>query len=263
MTQTSESKPASLITPKQIFVAYAEMQGTRDSFPKTKGYYEKRWRLISSLFEIHDEMEVIALTAQSPLLNGLSTRWVGSANYYPLSTPLIGRHPEPDFSIAAAHKGSLARKAVSMRSEYEEMGGELILALFPQIKERNVSTGRLLELGLPLKAPNPDVECLEYIEQNIDKDDEEIIDKSPCDNVPKRLVDELKRSEEVRARAEAALAIDVAAVRRLALEQGIASEEQIDRALYEMALPEFLKLAGDYPKVSRTHFNPDLKTYTK
>ena len=67
-------------------------------------------------------------------------------------------------------------------------------------------------------------------------------------------------SEEILARANAALAIDVAAVRKLALEQGLATEETIDQVIYDMSVPEFLKLANGYPKVSRTHFNPALKT---
>ena len=258
MTQEPAPTSSSLITPKQIFVAYAEMKGTRNSFPKTKEYYEKRWRLISSLFEIRIQFDRIELLRESELLNGLTSEWLRSAHYYPLSTPHIGRHPEPDFSIAAAHKGSLARKAAAIRSEYEEMGGELMEALFPEIKEKRVSTTRLHELGLPLKAPNATEECLQSLEESFGNEEDDAATESPRDNVSREQMDELKLAEEIRARADAVLAIDVAAVRKLAVAQGLGTEESIDQRIYEMTVSEFLKLASGYPKVSRVHFNPAL-----
>jgi hypothetical protein len=250
----------SLITPEQIFIAYAEMKDSRESFPKTKEYYEKRWRLISDLFEIGTRTERMAMFHESALLNGLASYWLSSSNYNPLGTPYLGRHPEPDFSIAASHKDSLARKAAALRSEYRQMGGELIIALFPEIKERHVSIGRLHELGLPFKAPNENEECLEHFEQSFLNEEEDAPVESISDNVSREQMDKLKLAEEVLARANAALAIDVAAVRKLALEQGLATEESIDKTIYEMAIPEFLKLASGYPKVSRIHFNPALKS---
>jgi len=250
----------SLITPEQIFIAYAEMWSTRESFPKTKEYYEKRWRLICNLFEIGTRIERMAMFHECDFLDSLASRWLRSSNYNPLGTIYLGRHPEPDFSITAAHKDSLARKAAALRSEYRQMGGELMIALFPEIKERHVSIGRLHELGLPLKAPNEAEECMEDFEQIFFSDEEDADDESPEDNVSREHMDKIKLAEEKLARANAALAIDVAAVRKLALEQQLATEETIDQVLYDMAISDFLKLANGYPKVSRTHFNPALKT---
>ena len=250
----------SLITPEQIFIAYAEMWSTRESFPKTKEYYEKRWRLISDLFEIGTRIESMAMFHESDFLDGLASHWLRSSNYNPLGTIYLGRHPEPDFSITAAHKDSLARKAAALRSEYRQMGGELMIALFPEIKERRVSIGRLHELGLPLKAPNENEECMEHFEQSFLNDEEDVPDESPKDNVSKEHMDKIKLAEEKLARANAALAIDVAAVRKIALEQGLATDEAIDELLYDMAISDFLKLASGYPKVSRIHFNPALKS---
>lgn len=258
MIKTALEK-VSHITPEQIFVAYAEMRRTREAFPKTKGYHEKRWRLITGLFEIPLRKDGLGLFHASELLDGLASRWWDCSYYNPLSTPYVGRHPEPDFSIASAHKGSLARKAAAMRSEYEQMGAELLVELFPEIKEKHVSASRLHQLGLPLKAPNENTECLEWFEENHDKEEEGAVTDSQEDNIPKALMDELKLAEEARARAEAALALDVAAVRKLALEQELATECEIDRVIYEMGVPDFLKLASAYPRVSRVHFNPDLK----
>jgi hypothetical protein len=249
-----------LITPEQIFIAYAGMKDTRHSLPKTKEYHEKRWRLTSELFEIRTQIDGMVLFYECALLDGLASCWASASFYDPLPSPHLGRHPEPDFSIAASHRDSLARKAAAMRSEYRQMGGELILALFPQIKERHVSTGRLHELGLPLKAPNEAEECMEDFEQIfLDKEDDAPVE-SISDNVSREQMDKYMLAEEKLARANAALAIDVAAVRKLALEQGLATDETIDQVIYEMAVPEFLKLASGYPKVSRTHFNPALKT---
>ncbi len=250
----------SLITPEQIFIAYAEMKDSRESFPKTKEYYEQRWRLISDLFEIGTRIERMALFHECDFLDALASYWARSSNYNPLGTIYLGRHPEPDFSITAAHKDSLARKSAALRSEYRQMGGELMMTLFPEIKKKHVSIGRLHELGLPLKAPNENEECMEYFEQSFLNDEEDDPVESISDNVSREQMDKLKLAEEVLARANAALAIDVAAVRKLALEQGLATEESIDQTIYEMAIPEFLKLASGYPKVSRIHFNPALKS---
>ena len=105
-----------LITPEQIFIAYAEMKDTRESFPKTKEYYEKRWRLIGDLFEIGTRIERMAMFQECYLLDGLASYWAASSNYNPLGTIYLGRHPEPGFSITTAHKDSLARKAAALRS---------------------------------------------------------------------------------------------------------------------------------------------------
>jgi len=270
MTKKTESNTPSLITPEQIFIAYAEMRANRDSYPKTKAYYFKRWRLICALFEIRIVEDTLEPIPESELLKGLAFQWWDAAYFSPLSTPYIGRHEEPDRSIAAAHHDSLARKAASMRSEYRQMGGELIRERFPEAQEKRVAISRLHELGLPLKAPNATQECIEYMEAHWD-DEEEMTEPSGPDNVSEERMDELKLAEEVRARAKAAPPVDVAAVRELALEQGIAavreqalqqgmaSEEEIDRVIYEMNLAEFLKLSSDHPNVSRIHFKPALK----
>ncbi len=266
MTRASESNGSSLITPEQIFIAYAEMKANRDSYPKIKTYYRKRWQLISTLFEIRVEENDLEPIPESYLLKGLASHWWSASNFSPLSTPYIGRHEEPDRSIAAAHYDSLARKAASMRSEYRQMGGELIRERFPEILEKRIAISRLQELGLPTKKPNATEECLKAWDRNFE--DEEGVEKetgsnSLTDNISQERMDELKRAEEIRARAEASLAREVAEVRKLALEQGVASEEEIDGVIYDMALSEFLKLSASHPRVSRTHFNPALKSPSK
>ena len=260
MTLEAEPNTSSLITPEQIFVAYAEMKANRDSYHKTKAYYRNKWRLISALFEIRIEKNHLEPIPESRLLSGLATHWWSASYFSPLSTPYIGRHEEPDRSIAAAHHDSLARKAASMRLEYRQMGGELIRERFPEILEKRIAISRLHELGLPLKAPNVTQECIESLEANWDDKEELVSDPLP-DNVCRERMDELKLAEEIRARSEALLAADVAAVRKLALKLGMASEEGINRVIYEMNLAEFLKLSSRHPKVSRIHFNPALNEH--
>jgi hypothetical protein len=267
MIQEDESNSSSLITTEQIFIAYAEMKANSspDAFSKIRAYYRKRWRLISTLFEIRVEENHLEPIPESYLLKGLASHWWSASHFSPLNTPYIGRHEEPDRSIAASHYDSLARKAASMRSEYRQMGGELIRKRFPEILGKRIAISRLQELGLPAKKPNATEECLKAWDRNFEEEEgvEETVSHPLPDNLSRERMDELKRAEEVRARAEASLAREVAKVRKLALEQGVASEEEIDGVIYNMALSDFLKLSASYPRVSRTHFNPALKSPSK
>jgi hypothetical protein len=266
MTEETEANRSSLITPEQIFVAYAEMKANRDAYPKTKAYYQNRWRLICALFEIRIEKNHLEPISESYLLKGLASHWSSAAYFSPLNTPYIGQHEEPDRSIAAAHYDSLARKAASMRLEYRQMGGELIRERFPEILEKRIAISRLHELGLPAKKPNATEECLKAWDRNFEDEEgveKETVSNSLTDNISQERMDELKRAEEVRARAEASLAREVAEFRKLALDQGVASEEEIDGVIYDMALSEFLKLSASHPRVSRTHFNPALESPSK
>jgi hypothetical protein len=181
MSKPSELNLTALITPEQIFVAYAKMKASRNSYPKTKAYHTKRWRLICDLFEIRVQEDTLEPMPESELLKGLAPSWWSAAYFSLLSTPYIGRHEEPDRSIEEAHHNSLARKAADMRSEYRQMGGELIRARFPEILEKRVLISRLHELGLPLKAPNVTEECIECWERNFE-DEEEMAEPSASDN---------------------------------------------------------------------------------
>jgi hypothetical protein len=242
------------ITPKQVFIAYSKWRSSQDAFPKTKAFYEARWSLIAeqiglSMDELHQD--TFHNQPGSTLLQGLVRQRANCSHYLVVGRPYIGEHPALDTSIERAHLRSLMKKSLALRSEYDEMGGELFDQLFPEMRKKRITWQQLIGIGLPVKPPNQTEELLEFMES-----DEEEPSEFPKKWRPEEIAD-MKRQE--REEAEAKIAHDqlLDQVRIRAIEQGLGSMEQINHVLHDMPVGDFLKLVSDLPPLSRGDFRPD------
>jgi hypothetical protein len=266
MTQESEPK-GFFITPVQIFIAYAKKKDAEDAYPRTQEYHEKKWRLISGLFGIPEDLGLEKVAPDTPgkaMLGGLLSCRSAASSLRPVTPPLLGQWPSLDREIEKRHEGVIMRHAVALRSEYDTMGGELMVSLFPGIEKKHVSFSRLFELRLPQKAPDQCEDCWDWIDEH--KDDEAFDKPSPPipkDDMTPKQIDQLKLSEENHLRIERRIADEMDQIRLRVIEQGYATQENVDEIIYEMPVAQYLDLAADFPKISRVHFNPALKSQPK
>ena len=129
------------VTPEQVFVSYAKWKNSENAYPKTKAFHEKRWSLIAGELGI-----TIGFLDQgagdmpgATLLQGLIHQRATCSRYEVVGQPHLGRYPELDTSIERAHLRSLMKKSLALRSEYDEMGGELFDRLFPEIRSKQIT----------------------------------------------------------------------------------------------------------------------------
>jgi hypothetical protein len=80
----------------------------------------------------------------------------------------------------------------------------------------------------------------------------------PKDDVTPREMDKLKLSEEHHLRTERRIAHEMGQIRLRVMDQGLATQENVDQIIYDMPVAQYLDLAGDFPKISRVHFHPAL-----
>ena len=266
MNQEAEPK-GFFITQVQIFVAYAKKKDAEGAYPRTQEYHEKKWRLISGLFGIPEDLGLEKVAPDTPgkaMLGGLLSCRSAASSLRPVTPPLLGQWPALDREIERRHEGAIMRHTVALRAEYNTMGGELIESLFPGIEKKSVSFSRLFDLGLPQKAPDQCEDFWDWMEEN--KDVEEFDKPSPPlpkDDMTLKQMDELKLSEENHLRTERRIADEMDQIRRRVIELGIATQENVDEIIYEMPVAQYLDLAADFPKISRVHFNPALKSASK
>ena len=242
------------ITPKQVFIAYSKCRNSQNALPRTKAFYEARWLLIAERIGLSmDELLQDTFHDQpgATLLQGLVRQRASCDRYEVVGRPYIGQHPALDTSIERAHLRSLMKKSLSLRSEYDEMGGELFDQLFPEIRNKKITWQQLISLGLPVKPPNQTDECFEFMVS-----DEEEPSEFPKKWRPDEIAD-MKRQE--REEAEAKIAHDqlLDQVRTRAIEQGLGSKEEINQVIHDMPVAEFLKLVSDLPPLTRGDFRPE------
>lgn len=258
---SQEQPKGFFITPVQAFLAFASYKATQEALPKTQGYHEKRWRLISGLFGIPFDLgEEKTGPSHGPLGLLLDIMRLQRRTYglVPKSHDKGGGEPIVK-NVIEAHRSSLRRKEEALSHEYSQMGGELLEAMYPIISEKNVSASRLHELGLPAEAPNPRQEEAEWLDEHWDDlEVEEANQVVPKDDVTPREMDKLKLSEEHHLRTERRIAHEMGQIRLRVMDQGLATQENVDQIIYDMPVAQYLDLAGDFPKISRVHFNPAL-----
>jgi hypothetical protein len=251
---TKHSLTEHYITPKQVFIAYAKWQSSQNALPKTKAFHETRWLLIAeqlglSIDELHERPSHDLPGAT--MLKGLVSKRANCSHYVVVGRPHIGQYPDLDTSIERAHLRSLMKKAHALRSEYDEMGGELFDQLFPEIRHKKITWNHLIGLGLPVKPPNQTEEWLEFMESDAEE-------PSPFPkHWTREEIADMKRQE--REEAEAKVAHDqlLDQVRMRAIEQGFGTMEQINHVLHDMPAGDFLKLVCDLPPLTRGDFRPD------
>lgn len=186
------------------------------------------------------------------------------ATLRPVTAPILGQWPALDREIEARHEGVIVRHAAALRSEYDKMGGELIESLFPGIEKKSVAVSRLYELGLPKKAPDPNKECWEWLDEHWDEKElaSDASDEKTEDDISPVRMDELKLSEEETLRQVSLTEYQMDQIRLRVIGMGLATDDTVDSVIYEMPVALYLELAGDFPKVSRVHFSktPPVKT---
>lgn len=249
-TQSKNPQPAptARLTLRHVFVFYAKMLATRESFPAVKEYHAKRFRVVAGLFDI--DLETRDLASPTGLLAWLAGRRENLDAHNPYAGWILGQPPSPDRDIFHKHRGSLLRQAACLRRLYDQMGAELLAAAFPKAAGLGVSTERLRQFGLADIPPNANQECLDYMEKQAGKE------IAVEDGVPQERTDSLLRAEEEHLLQLRSLADAKNRVRRRAIERGLATEADADQAIYELEVAAFVEIADGFPALSRVDFKP-------
>jgi hypothetical protein len=259
MNQQTEPK-GFFMTPLQIFVAYAEKRANEEALPKTQGYYEKRWRLIAGLFGIPFDLgsdHGLYKEGAFRLLEALLDCRRRATRLVPDPIMERGQWPILDQENYFAYQRSLSKKEKAIQHEYDQMGGDLFEAIFPVIGEKHVSMSRLFELGLPPNPPDPQQEECDWIQEHWDDVGlEEPTAEKAKDEISQKEIDFLKLAEEEHLRAERKISNQMNQIRLQVMGLGLATIENVDEVIYNMPVKQYLDLAGDFPKLSRVHFQP-------
>jgi hypothetical protein len=225
-----------------LFVAYARMLDTRKMFPTVRDYYEKRYRILSGLFEAH--------LADTLGLDELASRYTRASSIDPCEGVILGSNGIDRLSGYISSMRELRRHAADMRRIYARLGVEWLIEHCPGIEERRVHVSRLKEFGIIPKPPNAVDECFKAME--MDAGEEEPVN----DDVPAFVSAELMRGEEEIERVRQANKLAIPIVIERALAAGFGTPETIFQAIYDMNVQDFLKLADGFPKLSRVDFKP-------
>jgi len=241
------------ITPRQVFVAYAKWKNSQVALPKTMAFHESRWLLIAehlglSLGYLQENPEE---KPGAVLLQGLVGQRARCSSYRVVGRPYMGSYPELDTTMERAHLRSLMKKSLALRSEYDEMGGELFDQLFPEIRVKKITWHHLISMGLPVKPPNQMDEWMEFMES--DEEEKPVFPK----NWSAEEIADMKRQEREEAGAKKTHDQLLDQVRLRAVERGLGSMEEINHVLHDMPVREFLDLVGDLPPLTRGDFRPD------
>lgn len=230
---------AEYLTLRQLFVAYARMLATRDHFPLSRDYHEKRCRILTGLFEIQlQEPDGLAALAKCYTQAGF---------YDPCGGVLLGSSWVDRLGGYRASMRQLRRHAAAMRQIYTRLGVEWLVEHYPGIEKKRVHTSRLKEFAIS-KCPSKAEECEEWI--NAMENDDPV-----DDDVPSSVSDDLKRGEELREQARREIEGAIPIIIDRALAAGIGTPETVSGLIYNMSVQDFKKLTDGFPKLSRVDFN--------
>ncbi len=234
-------KDERLLHPVHLFKAYAKTVAPESGFPVIGSYHETRYRLLCGLFDIDLNRDLGWST--------LAESYNQAARYNPSAGIILGTdgiNNLPGFPHALR---ALRRHAVAMRRIYACLAVERLLKEYPHLGSYRVSARRLAQLTALGKAPDATEECIKLLES----DEEMPIE----DDVPTGTMDELKRGEENRLRAEQQRRKEEETVITRALAAGIGTPETIRQCLYDMEVKTFLQLAEGCANVSRVDFKKE------
>lgn len=226
-----------------LFVAYARMIDTLESFPAIRDYHEKRYRILCGLFEVN--------LADTNGLHQLATQYTRASSIDPCDGVVLGSNGVDRLSGYISSMRELRRCAAAMRRIYARLGVEWLIENCPGIERRRVHVSRLKEFGIIPKPPSAMDELLKAME--MDSGEDEPVD----DDVPQSVCDVLMRREEEIERAKQANKLAIPIVIERAVAAGFGTPETVPQAIYDMKVRDFLKLADGFPKLSRVDFKPE------
>jgi len=228
------------LTLRQLFVAYARMLTSRELYPAIRDYHEKRYRILSGLFDFDPQ--------ENSGLADLADCYTRASFYNPCGGVFLGSNGVDRLSGFTTGMRELRRHAANMRRIYSHLGVEWLIENYPGIEKKRVHVSRLKEFGISPKPPSAVDECIKAMES----DEPEPVD----DDVPTSVSDDLKRGEEARERARRETEAAVPVVIKRALAAGIGTPETVFQVICDMNVHDFLKLADGFPKLSRVDFKP-------
>jgi hypothetical protein len=235
-------KDERLLHPVHLFKAYAKTVAPESGFPVIGSYHETRYRLLCGLFDMDLNRDLGWST--------LAESYNQAARFNPSAGIILGTdgiNNLPGFPRALR---ALRRHAVAMRRIYAGLAVDRLLKEYPHLGSYRVSARRLARLTALGKAPDVTDECIKFL----DSDEEPPIE----DDVPTGTMDELKRAEENRFRAEQHRQKEEDTVIARALAAGIGTPETVRHFIYDMDVLDFLRLAEGCTRLSRVDFKPGL-----